>query len=62
MSDLKKLMSQLRISKDESQDNNSQKKELSKNLFLKNGFSYKVRLLPYFDNKDELNTIKFVFS
>ena len=35
MSDLKKLMSQLRISKDESQDNNSQKKELSKNLFLK---------------------------
>ncbi len=61
MSDLKKLMSQLRISKDESQDNNSQKKELSKNLFLKNGFSYKVRLLPYFDNKDELNTIKNVW-
>lgn len=58
MSSLRKLMSQLKISKDESQ--NSQKKE-NKNLFLKSGFSYKVRFLPYIGNDGMPNIIKHMW-
>ena len=57
MSNLRKLMSQLKISKD---DNNSNKKDF-KNLFMKDGCFYRVRFLPYIDNNGEFNIIKNVW-